>query len=706
MGGGASNLSRTDLDIYQSSITDIAQRINNEASNLTDQRLDLKQTIKVTNGSDIPLVNPCYSRITQVDSCMTTECKKLNDPTIYQCQIKKGSYIGPTSEQNCNQAFGYTYEQSQVDEDGVCAGTVSPRQPRDTQFASCKNKILRNYCIPNTPGQFIEYTKRYTSPTSDGEDIPCTTDIDCPINNTCDTEKNICGIKSLPGSTQENCGGNCGGHVIYLVEQITPEGNRKFSQVTPGVFPQLGVVNHCAIYTPQNPGDTCYSIINTDDYFGCSEVIGSGGTYKGNEQGYQDAFAKCANTCKITYSCTPEEIKLFTPPSPTLVAIGGMCLSNSSNSSFISDQTTEATTTATMVSYISNDFQSTISKTISQTNKGINFGQENNSMERSSVTQKIKNTITQAINTQSKNYTSQISNNQQIIEFKNTGTTVVTGGDRDCKVVLSENPNVNCVQSKETPDPSQPSECGNASFVISNKAVNELNSTQKASSIVDALMNSSVLNTLSSKYDYKLSQKNENDILGALAALLGLIILGAIIVGVALQKTIQTVMKWAVIALIVVIVLYFIATLIYFGSQHVPYVPDAISMGIKKTPVYDKNPSGSTETTAPTSSPTNDPNNPGPDEIKCEIGNFAGCSCNVFIKTQDKSETNKQKLCDFTKYLETNKNDSLDTQCNTLLNRNITWGELSGDAFAKTCKSGSCPNRNFVSTGNVRAVCK
>jgi len=674
MGPAASNLSSTDLQSYQSSISEVMQSIQNEASNLTTQEITMDQVINLKVGSDPPPENPCGSSDRLDDIRVCTESNCIDKEDIYECQYNGGSPAGATTVSLCDKAFGYTSTQAN-DQEGFCnGGTGSKTVPESALYTICQNKLLRKTCLPNPPGSYITWNN-----------VQCSSSAVCPIGTTCDLNPNsehygYCGVKTIAGSFESTCGGNCGTKKIYQVEYIDNDEKRKFTLDT-WTLDELTKekIDRCRLQLPSKPGEACYREYNLDAFYDCVMV-----------QKASDVTPNCKADCKSTFSCTPEELVAFKPVPPELNVIGGsICLQNKASSTFVSEQVAEATTTATLTSQISNQFQNDITKTISQTNKGINFGQQNNSQERTSITQKVRNTISQAISNASRNQSVQTDGTAQVINF-----TVAAG-----KVTISKDcgKESGCITSN--PNPILGEFCPGGGLVISNEAISEMNSNQTATSVVTALLDSNILNDMKNKYTFTATQVNDNDILGGLFALLGayiglILVIGLIAIGMVyvLGKTALEVIKipWFWVAL-VILTLAGIGVGIYFAVR-------------PTTTTTNTNPSGQ-----PPSPPPLDPWQPGPNEIKCDIGNMAGCKCSYFVTDEaaDKltEEQKKQKCAPFIEQLQTSLTDTISKQCNSI---NVQWGDPPtkfNSTFCNNTQVSNCSRRTFSSQSGTRSYC-
>jgi hypothetical protein len=682
MGSAASNLSSTDLQTYQSSISEVFQSIQNEASNLTTQQVNLSQDINVIVGTTPPPQNPCNDRRVDVlQACDKSNCRDKED--IYQCQLKKTDATGPTTVSLCNEAFGYTYEQA-LDKEGFCnGGKGSTTVPESDLYTICQNKLLRQTCDANPPGSYISWTEE-----------SCLSNADCTVGTTCDLNPaskkfKFCGVETPPGSFESTCGGDCGTKTIYQIQYIGQDGKMKFTLDPTITRNDIVGIDRCLFEPPSKEGERCYRAYDLNEYYDCVKV-----------QEERKTPPNCAADCKSLYSCTPEELEAFKPVQAELNVIGGsICLKNKASSTFVSKQVAEATTLAILESAITNQFQNDITKKITQTNKGINFNQQNNSQERTSITQKVRNTISQAISSASSNQTVQGDATKQVINF-----TIPSG-----KVTISKDcgKESGCITS--IPNPILGEFCPGGGLVISNDAISDMDSTQTSRSVVDALLNSGILNDLKNKYSFTAEQKNENDLLGGLIGLLwsfaGLILVFAFI-GVVMiwrfGKTVLEVLKAFMIPMIVVAVL---AALIWgivagvFAAQG-SSIGDAVAWKQTTTTTI-SNPSGQPPSPLPS-----DPSQPGKNEIECKIGNTAGCNCSIFV-TEEEGKTEEQMCSTIIGNLRTNLTSTISEQCNSIIKKKVQWGSQEfSSTFCVETSGEACSERNYTSSEGIRAYCK
>ena len=204
---------------------------------------------------------------------------------------------------------------------------------------------------------------------------------------------------------------------------------------------------------------------------------------------------------------------------------------------------------------------------------------------------------------------------------------------------------------------------------------------------------------MKNKYTFTATQVNDNDILGGLFALLGayiglILVIGLIAIGMVyvLGKTALEVIKipWFWVAL-VILTLAGIGVGIYFAVR-------------PTTTTTNTNPSGQ-----PPSPPPLDPWQPGPNEIKCDIGNMAGCKCSYFVTDEaaDKltEEQKKQKCAPFIEQLQTSLTDTISKQCNSI---NVQWGDPPtkfNSTFCNNTQVSNCSRRTFSSQSGTRSYC-
>jgi hypothetical protein len=173
------------------------------------------------------------------------------------------------------------------------------------------------------------------------------------------------------------------------------------------------------------------------------------------------------------------------------------------NQSAATSQAADSQIDAQLSSLITNKFQSEIDKKINQTNKDLNFMQFNSSKERTSLSQSVKNSISNSITAISKNVSSVVEGNKQTIKFTNVGVINCSGcGEKrdDSSVKTSD-------LMPQTTWPTDNSD-GACSIKIDQKNRQTAVTEQKAATALSSIFNSDVLNDISSKYKLAVEQKN------------------------------------------------------------------------------------------------------------------------------------------------------------------------------------------------------
>lgn len=313
-------------------------------------------------------------------------------------------------------------------------------------------------------------------------------------------------------------------------------------------------------------GSSCYYEIQPNNYYYCRQNPNTG-------SGYDLCLQQCGTLC------TAEEEKILTPPQPQIY--GSICAVNNANVSMVSKQVSSANTDARMTSQVTNVFQNDITKTITQTNKGLNFGQFNNSDERTSMTQKVATAVKQAIKASAQNTTTQTDSQKQTINFVNKGL-IDTGTDCTAGKTKDGTPIV-CVRGDSSLCPG-----GGNGIILTNQSLNNLSVDQTSTSILTAVLDSGILNDLKNTYKYTLTQTNEGiDPLAILIALLVGIIIILSIISFGLSKAIESIGKalenpWVLAFLIfAILALSCIPLIIYFtvytpSSTNTPVVSSDI----------------------------------------------------------------------------------------------------------------------------------
>ena len=699
------NTSRSELNSFQKSVTDISKGVKSDASNLTDQELNLNQSIIVNNGTQ--LNNPCNDRFSSIEECIARNCQS-NDP-IYQCQLIRGNSPGAVTEQKCDSTFGFTYDEAgPAVSDCKDEDTPIPDGFTTQQYKTyCTNAIMRTKCTYNSGGDdvFINRTS-----CMDSNDIPCPYGTECVECSGDDCPSgSACAFKGKLGwVNDETCDNSCDSEILYIVETNHPNAATTITSLTKEES-ELGEMRNCAFYSPTD-GESCYTIVNTGDFYTCSQVIGTGKNEGVSQEG-------CFEACRNTLGCTDAEIKLFQPATPAIIVEGGgsICFYNEADSSFVSNQITQSDITSEMVTDLVNDFSSTVTKTISQTNDGLNLGQSNGSDETTNLNQSIRNSISDSIKSSTSNRTTQISNEEQVIKFNNNGLIYVGENPQDC--IEAENkedvsPGECVVLDNGTVDNDSEADnnCGKGSFVLSNSNTSDFDSNQEAKSVVDTLMNNIIKNKITSDYDFTLTQLNKGfDPLAALMAYLVYLIIAAIVGvlagGYIISKVfplLTVIIRWFFIASIIGGIIFLI---LKFGTD---MLDDKVEFSPKDKIEGDKNPSGNVNVNVNVDVDVDINTNPDSvqeGEYECKVNNMANATCKIFYKEGDLSDEEKAYQCSLLNdNLETSENECREAQCQELINGNIVWnGELLS---MEICNQDYYEVRNFVNEKEgTRVVC-
>lgn len=429
MGGGASNLSSTELSMFQQSINQVGQEIKNQVSNVSNQQIDLEQEIIFQNGNSIDpdenlTSNPCIKFNSDANNCLTGCLQSQN--------ISYRSYLNSGKErttENCNIEYGYDKATANaiIGSDGKCNKALITKVDKDTE---CLNAYLRKNC---------ENISTYVN------------------QEKCDSDSNINGT---------------------FIEKLNPNGDIYF---IPTTFFTDTTIPVCW-GTDERP---CYYTRSNSDYYYCISSAISNIT-----------LDSCSSVCE-KMKCSQELVEALKPEQPSIVGMD-IVITNDASNTMSQSQIAEADVSAQLLSKITNQFQNEITKTISQENSGINFGQFNNSQERTDITQKTVSTVQQSLANSSKNTSVQTNNTKQTIKFINYGQISSTSTcDGNTNTIEQNGVKLPCLE----PGPS-------GKIVITNKSVNNISNQQQAKSVVNALMDSSILNDMKNTYKYTLTQKN------------------------------------------------------------------------------------------------------------------------------------------------------------------------------------------------------
>jgi len=533
MGAGASNTSKSSLNVYQESITKIGQQLRAKASNTAQQNVNISQTITVNNEA----TDVCENNLLQQNIC-NNECYYEDRPPLYQCQFSasNGRMDGTnTNSSNCDAAFG-TMDEA-LNYDGVCEGL--------TDMSELERK---NICIRRA--------RRLA----------------CPTNPVMQSTGQF-------GYSDNVCNDNCNKTTFIRVQELGD--GKKSYDIRDG---------NSAIYN--QPDGIDWIQLDGDSSYNCnnSEMAGSlfGATQADKDQ--------CTTNCATNYKCVPEGERLVMGVIDCSGGEGGLCLSNTANVSLGSEQLAEANIKSEMVTDITNNFQSEVMKTISQVNSGLNFAQFNTSDEMTEITQIIKNKVSNSIKASSENESVQNSGLNQNITLTNSGIIrgSATCGGRDppdysscmdkegdakkeCEKEILDDYYANVPDGGEVCAPNvSGAGCG---CDISNNTVQEVQNKQEAIAVVDSIFNTSVLNRLVSDYTLDVSQLNKGLELPNLILLLVAAVLFFGYLGGKVLDTSGTIIK----VLQPVIVLFVIGVIIYFVVKSVKSEDEGEDEGVTET---------------------------------------------------------------------------------------------------------------------------
>lgn len=616
MGAGASNVSKTKLDVFQSISNQIMQNIESSASNTSKTSIDIDQKIKFINGSNDSINGICNSRAAKASDC-SSKCFSNVTP-IYNIKVMSGGAIsGITSDSLCDKAFESTIDEVFSDPCGYCSGNPKTSECKDKgeitidkRIEMCKKYAKRNNCISSGEGfSSFEECKSELPPDSTF------------INVFFDSSKNN-----------------------NIRMEISDDKINRFQ---------------CSSIMPKSSNKDCYFRIDNRRTFSC---IHDSSTINENlTQVERDLIRNnCIKDCNL-FKCTQQELIEFKPVTPVVDVKGNIVLSNDMDNSVVINQLAESQVTAQMKTDLTNKATSEVFKEISQKNKGLNINQENSSDERTNITQMIKNAVSQAISGRADNFNRTEVNGVQTIEFINNGV-IKSDGD----------------------------------LILSNKSINDINNSQTATSVVNAVMDTVIKNDLTSKYTFKLSQTNEGidpfAILGMILMIIVAVVAGFILItatgGMQIAKTL----------IIGISVLGGIA-LVGF----IVYIIVAVSNGKQPLNPFsnnpDQDPAGTKDQEPPT--PESNPNFAKTDENKCETIDTAGCKCTFFIKNIGSSDDINETCANLKSDLETS-GKSKEDGCKILVDKKILWNNTT--LTSEFCNN-SCPNRNFVND-NIRVYCE
>lgn len=210
------------------------------------------------------------------------------------------------------------------------------------------------------------------------------------------------------------------------------------------------------------------------------------------------------NSTTIIPDCTAAESSAMRP------TIKGCDIRTNQNAaqSLQATQIASAHVDAEMTANVMNSFESVIDKTISQVNLDLNFQQFNSSEDRTNISQKIRNEISNAIESSATNKTFFNADGTQETEFVNLGFINCCGNVCDpeqttCSLVANMDPDGNLVENPT----GSPGTCGEIS--INQEMMQNLQINQTSKSVIESIFNSEVVNDLFSKFTFKLDQVNK-----------------------------------------------------------------------------------------------------------------------------------------------------------------------------------------------------
>lgn len=106
MGAGASNLSTSDMSIYQSSLTKIGQDIRNKAENITNQQTNVEQELNLETGATEAMKEidqaPCNNALKLVANCIENNCHPSDIPSYLNVSIDDINKYTNQCTENCN----------------------------------------------------------------------------------------------------------------------------------------------------------------------------------------------------------------------------------------------------------------------------------------------------------------------------------------------------------------------------------------------------------------------------------------------------------------------------------------------------------------------------------------------------------------------------------------------------------------------------
>lgn len=484
------NVSVADLEVFQQAMNKVGQDIRSKATNDALQTATIRQQINFDNG---PPIQPCETYTLQQQNC-DLQCRINNRPPVVQCQFRVADArlgTNETNAQTCDAMYG-TRNEALSYTDGICNGQTDMDESLREQI--CFQRGIRLMCPNNSP---------VLSPTN----IECTNASVCGQNGAC--TNGFCQIPSgLNGEFSERqCEDGCG-QLIYINKIDLGNGRFAYDYENGGI----------PITNPPSSGN--WIPVDGKEIFDCVQVDPGGSIFLNENETLSDCFRSCATN----YACPPD-VQAQEPIPPTIECEGGLCIGNEADVKLTSEQLADSSIKAEMTSDISNDFQSEVLKSISQINEHLNIQQFNSSLEMTEISQSIKNSVFNSIQSQSQNVSQQEGNVLQVINFRNDG--VIRGSSSTCPVEQPDYSECNSIADTNDRQACQKRvndefyanlDSGCAQFSnqggvgcgcsFTNNTSLEITNNQQAKSVVDSVFDSSILNNLSSKYTLKLEQRN------------------------------------------------------------------------------------------------------------------------------------------------------------------------------------------------------
>lgn len=482
MGLGASNLSKSQLSVYQESITKIGQNLRAKASNTSSQTGIIKQTINLTVGK----ADKCAGIYELKEACNTSCYVEGRGPT-YECQLRTTNQ--GTNSSTCDVEFG-TMENALSTSDGICNGTKD--MDENIREEICYSRALRLVC-PNNPVN--DEFGTYGYPT-----------------NTCNNE---CG-KTIWMQTGTNGNNNTFDYQSAAGQPHYSKPSGTSFEINTNNFFTCGLNDRGGInYLNGKSIDDCLASCNEDNICdvlsdrydpGIMDCKGPGGglcvdntseVHLGSDQ-MAEANIKAEMTAAITNDFQSEVMKTITQANEGL--------------NFQQFNTSEEMTKITQL--IKNSITSNIS-TIAK----------NDNVQDGKVDQTINFTVDGRV------YGS-VSCPNDNLDYDICNDIDDDALRKKCQenVVASwtqGNPEFEtCLDSQDSEG--RPYACG---CDISNNAILNMKNKQEAKSIIDSIFNSTVMNNLTSKYTLTVDQLNKGPTLNLIWIFVALILGGAYVLG-------------------------------------------------------------------------------------------------------------------------------------------------------------------------------